>query len=38
MAPIVAHSIFNAVNFILYLYQNEATRWWHDIFGTLQQF
>jgi membrane protease YdiL (CAAX protease family) len=38
MAPIVAHSLFNAANFILYLYQNEATRWWHDIFGTLQPF
>jgi membrane protease YdiL (CAAX protease family) len=38
MAPIVAHSLFNAANFLLYLYQDEAMRWWRDIFGTLRQF
>lgn len=38
MAPIVAHSLFNAVNFILYLNQHEATRWLHEILRWLQQF
>lgn len=31
-APIIAHSIFNAANFFLYLNQDEVTRWWHEIF------
>ena len=38
MAPIVAHSLFNAANFTLYLYQDEATRWLHETVRRLQQF
>jgi membrane protease YdiL (CAAX protease family) len=38
MAPIVAHSLFNAANFVLYLYQDGVTRWLHEIFRRLQQF
>ena len=32
MAPILTHSLFNAANFFLYLNQEQATRWWHEIF------
>jgi membrane protease YdiL (CAAX protease family) len=32
MAPILTHSLFNAVNFFLYLNREEVTRWWHEIF------
>jgi membrane protease YdiL (CAAX protease family) len=38
MAPIVAHSLFNAANFVLYLYQDEATHWLHETIRRLQQF
>lgn len=38
MAPIAAHSLFNAANFILYLYQEEVTHWLHEIIRRLQQF
>jgi len=38
MAPIIAHSIFNAANFALYLYQDEATHWLHEAARRLQQF
>jgi len=31
MAPIIAHSLFNAANFILYFNQDEATHWLHEI-------
>lgn len=37
MAPIVAHSLFNAANFILYLNREEATRWLNEFFRRLQQ-
>jgi membrane protease YdiL (CAAX protease family) len=35
MAPIVAHSLFNAANFFLYLYQDEAMRWLHELLRRL---
>jgi membrane protease YdiL (CAAX protease family) len=28
MAPIVAHSLFNAANFFFFIYQRELERWW----------
>ena len=31
-APVIAHSVFNAANFFLFLNREEVTRWWHDIF------
>ena len=38
MAPIVTHSLFNAANFFLYLYQDEAWRWLHETIRRVQQF
>lgn len=38
VAPIVAHSCFNAANFFLFIYQAEITRWWHGITRWLPQF
>jgi hypothetical protein len=38
MAPIVAHSLFNAANFTLYFHKDEAAHWLNELVHRLQQF
>lgn len=37
IAPVIAHSLFNAANFTLYFYQDEATRWLREAVPQLQR-
>ena len=30
LAPIAAHSVFNATNFFLFIYREDLTRWWKE--------
>jgi membrane protease YdiL (CAAX protease family) len=30
LAPIVAHSLFNAANFLILIFQDQIARWWHS--------